>query len=514
MQTVGDYLKKEREAKNISLREASRLTKISEFYLDFLEKDDYEKLPQGPYIKGYISSYARLIGGNADEALRLYDSLQKQKDQTEAIQPEISKDRGWQASIASSLKSVVSSFHAKKNNGGEIRPEEPKFKVKKAPAASFLAKIGCHVNAVASSIKAKTFSLKAAIPSPKTIVVPFKAIPASLRIAGFRLKAAMPSSRTIVCSLRAAGASVKTIAPPIQKSISSLKTIAPSLKKAAAALNANRWLFNKRTWLYACCVLLSGAILVLAGFGFYHLFVYEKSPRLVADLETLHDKGSKTSLAMNAERNVSPSRSNDASIPSNRLHKAPAGVETLSPLSSDRVGEVSTEKPSAKDLSKPSRSAAKMSALPSKKTLPADKPASKTIAAGKEITAQSRQGPISTSLSPASTSAFVNLNVLKATVCADIKDRMPAGVGNSFPWSTQRVYVWSLVEAEHLPSKIRHIYYLEGQKVSDVALNVGSSSWRTWSYKTISNERYRGQWRVDIASAEGHVLQSLYFEVN
>ena len=79
METVGDYLKKQREAKNISLRKVSHLTKISEFYLDCLEKDDYEKLPQGPYIKGYISSYATLIGGNAEEALRLYASVQKHR---------------------------------------------------------------------------------------------------------------------------------------------------------------------------------------------------------------------------------------------------------------------------------------------------------------------------------------------------------------------------------------------------------------------------------------------------
>jgi hypothetical protein len=259
---------------------------------------------------------------------------------------------------------------------------------------------------------------------------------------------------------------------------------------------------------------LSSTILVLAGFGFYHLFIYQKSPPLVADLQVLQDKGSKTTLAMNAEENVLPSRSNDGSVPSSQLQKVPASVETLSPLSFNRAAEVSPEKLSSENLSKPSRSTAKMSTLPSKTTLPAEKPASEGISAGKEINAQSRQRPISAGLSPESTSAFVNLNVLKATVCADIKDRMPAGVGNSFPWSTHRVYVWSLVEAEHLPSKIRHIYYLEGQKISDVALNVRSSSWRTWSYKTISNERYKGPWRVDIASAEGHVLQSLYFEVN
>ena len=55
MESVGGYLKKKREAKAISLSEVARLTKISKFYLDYIEKDEFEKLPQGPYIKGYIS---------------------------------------------------------------------------------------------------------------------------------------------------------------------------------------------------------------------------------------------------------------------------------------------------------------------------------------------------------------------------------------------------------------------------------------------------------------------------
>jgi len=43
METDGAYLKKEREANNISLRKVSHSTKISEFYLDCLENDDYDK---------------------------------------------------------------------------------------------------------------------------------------------------------------------------------------------------------------------------------------------------------------------------------------------------------------------------------------------------------------------------------------------------------------------------------------------------------------------------------------
>ena len=86
METVGVYLRKEREAKNISLSEVSRQTKISKFYLNYIENDDYEKLPQGPYIKGYISSYSKLIGSDVEEALKLYDSLNDKEIQVDPAQ--------------------------------------------------------------------------------------------------------------------------------------------------------------------------------------------------------------------------------------------------------------------------------------------------------------------------------------------------------------------------------------------------------------------------------------------
>jgi hypothetical protein len=114
---------------------------------------------------------------------------------------------------------------------------------------------------------------------------------------------------------------------------------------------------------------------------------------------------------------------------------------------------------------------------------------------------------------PESLPGDLNLEVLKATVGSDVKDRMPAGVSNYFSWSTNRVYVWSLIQCKHPPSSIRHIYYFQGEKLSDVHLNVQSSHWRTWSYMSLSNKRYIGPWRVDITSAEGKVLRSLHFEV-
>ena len=117
------------------------------------------------------------------------------------------------------------------------------------------------------------------------------------------------------------------------------------------------------------------------------------------------------------------------------------------------------------------------------------------------------------SSSPGSAAPAVNLRVLSATICSGIEDRMPAGVGTSFPSSVQRVYVWSQIEAREIPSRIRHIYYLKGRKISDVTLEVRSPNWRTWSYKSISDNRYHGQWRVDIASDGGKILRRLYFEI-
>ena len=100
MQSFGDYLKRKREDRNISLREVARLTNISERYLDFIEKDDYVKVPEGPHIRGYISSYAMSIGISADEALNRFDTLCRGKKKAKDVKKRITKDKITQASMA------------------------------------------------------------------------------------------------------------------------------------------------------------------------------------------------------------------------------------------------------------------------------------------------------------------------------------------------------------------------------------------------------------------------------
>jgi hypothetical protein len=106
-----------------------------------------------------------------------------------------------------------------------------------------------------------------------------------------------------------------------------------------------------------------------------------------------------------------------------------------------------------------------------------------------------------------------NIKIAAAVACRGIANRDPQETGGSFNWTSNRVYIWSLVETESHPSSIRHIYFFNGQRVSDIELEIRSSLWRTWSYKTLSDKRYIGHWRVDITSAEGHLLQRIKFQV-
>ncbi len=90
MQTVGHYLKQEREAKKISLDEVYQTTRIPMRYLDCIEQDDYEKMPGDPYTRGYISSYAAFIGVDKNEALKLYDALLLKSKNDKAAQNDFS----------------------------------------------------------------------------------------------------------------------------------------------------------------------------------------------------------------------------------------------------------------------------------------------------------------------------------------------------------------------------------------------------------------------------------------
>ena len=73
MQEVGEMLRSARLGKGLTLDDVHERTKISLYVLEALESGESERLPYPVYTKGFIHSYARLLG--LDEAAILQDYL-------------------------------------------------------------------------------------------------------------------------------------------------------------------------------------------------------------------------------------------------------------------------------------------------------------------------------------------------------------------------------------------------------------------------------------------------------
>ncbi|MFH1102980.1 MAG: RodZ domain-containing protein [Pseudomonadota bacterium] len=72
--SFGRYLREARETKRIRLEDISNETKIGIHQLIQLENEDLQHLPEAVYVKGFIRAYAKAVGGDGDEAIRLYVS--------------------------------------------------------------------------------------------------------------------------------------------------------------------------------------------------------------------------------------------------------------------------------------------------------------------------------------------------------------------------------------------------------------------------------------------------------
>ncbi len=72
MATFGEVLRRERELRQITLREISEATKINLRYLDALERDDFRHLPGGVFNKGFVRAFAQHIGIDPDTMVDAY----------------------------------------------------------------------------------------------------------------------------------------------------------------------------------------------------------------------------------------------------------------------------------------------------------------------------------------------------------------------------------------------------------------------------------------------------------
>jgi transcriptional regulator with XRE-family HTH domain len=79
-ETLGQFLKREREARNIAIDEVEKITKYHRTRIDALEGDHHDQLPSPPYVKGMLRSLAKYYGLDiTDLLIRYEDFLNSQK---------------------------------------------------------------------------------------------------------------------------------------------------------------------------------------------------------------------------------------------------------------------------------------------------------------------------------------------------------------------------------------------------------------------------------------------------
>jgi transcriptional regulator with XRE-family HTH domain len=83
MESVGEFLRKEREAQGKSIADVAKVTKLSPRNLEALEEDRFSALPGLVYVKGHLKTYARFLGLSEDEVIGKYMRLTQQQETKE-----------------------------------------------------------------------------------------------------------------------------------------------------------------------------------------------------------------------------------------------------------------------------------------------------------------------------------------------------------------------------------------------------------------------------------------------
>jgi len=88
MESLGKFLRKERETRNISLEEVSKFTKIKQHHLKAIEEGRCELLPPAPYVKGYLNVYAKYLTLDPKKIVLQYEEYLRSLIPPESIELE------------------------------------------------------------------------------------------------------------------------------------------------------------------------------------------------------------------------------------------------------------------------------------------------------------------------------------------------------------------------------------------------------------------------------------------
>ncbi len=123
-ETLGSFLKNQRESKKISLRELARNTRIRENILRAIEEDRHELLPPATYVKGFLSAYAKYLRLDENEVLLRYERALK-GESVPPPRPEPAKPVEKMIPVEPSQSEKAASSSSPQESGRETHPAQP-----------------------------------------------------------------------------------------------------------------------------------------------------------------------------------------------------------------------------------------------------------------------------------------------------------------------------------------------------------------------------------------------------
>jgi cytoskeletal protein RodZ len=99
MKELGEWMRREREARGFTCSRLEKATKISQRYIEAMEEGRFELLPEEAYRRAFIRTYARGLGMDPDPIVARYceiaerDNKEVQTQMAATVQPPAAPER-------------------------------------------------------------------------------------------------------------------------------------------------------------------------------------------------------------------------------------------------------------------------------------------------------------------------------------------------------------------------------------------------------------------------------------
>ena len=98
MESIGERLQHARKKRQLTIEQAARDTRISRYFLECLEKEDFEVFPGESYLVGFLRKYSVYLEVDANEMVVLYQNT-KLQEQPSPVDELLNRKQGKRARI-------------------------------------------------------------------------------------------------------------------------------------------------------------------------------------------------------------------------------------------------------------------------------------------------------------------------------------------------------------------------------------------------------------------------------